>query len=167
QPVDQPAVERLHPGLKQNEERERDLDVGELPAGARLQRLDEQRPGILQIRDHDHRDQRGDQLEPLVVQLHPERPCPTVRRSVRPTFSSSSLTQPYTARVAGIGTPSRSPSSRTAPTTASISMGRPASRSCSIEVLCAPTFSAPAMRWSIEIGISIPIFPATASTSLM
>src|SRR5258708_2955254 len=66
-----------------------------------------------------------------------------------------------------MGIPRLSPSSTTAPTTASSSIGRPASRSCNIEVLCSPTFSAPAMRWSIEIGISIPSFAATASTSVM
>src|SRR5208283_5299616 len=46
--------------------------------------------------------------------------------------------------------------STTEPTSASNSIGRPASRSCSIEVLCAPTFSAPAIRCSMEIGNSMP-----------
>src|SRR6185312_2767802 len=42
--IDQPAVERLHPGLKDDEQRERELDVGELPARAFLQWTDEERP---------------------------------------------------------------------------------------------------------------------------
>ena len=74
EPVDEPAVERLDPGLKQDEQREGGLDVRELPAGARLQRLDEQRPGILQVGDHDHRDQRRDELEPAIVQPHDPPP---------------------------------------------------------------------------------------------
>ena len=34
-----------------------------------LQRLDEQRPRVLQVRDHDHRDQRGAQLKPAIVAI--------------------------------------------------------------------------------------------------
>jgi hypothetical protein len=60
----------LNPGLEQDEEGECKLDVGELPARARLQRLNEQRPGVLKVRDHDHRDERRDELEPSVVDVH-------------------------------------------------------------------------------------------------
>ena len=55
-----------------------------------------------------------------------------------------------------MGRPNRLPSSTTAPTNASSSIDRPASRSCNIEVLCSPTFSAPAMRCSMETGKSMP-----------
>ena len=61
----------------------------------------------------------------------------------------------------------RSPSSMTAPTTSSSSRGRWLSRSCSIDVLCVPAFSAPAMRCSIEMGSSMPNRRATASTSVI
>jgi hypothetical protein len=70
QPIDQPALERLHPGLKDHEQRERPLDVGELPAGLQLKRLDEERPRVLQVGDHHHRQQRGVELKPAVVDGH-------------------------------------------------------------------------------------------------
>ena len=57
------------------------------------------------------------------------------------------------------------PSSCTAVTSASISIGRPSSRSCSIEVLCAPTSSAPAMRLSTSIGNFTPSAVAIVSAS--
>ena len=75
QTVDQPSIERLDPRLKQDEQRERELDVGQFPTGARLERLDEERPGILQVRDHDHRDQRHDQLKPAIVRPHRTASC--------------------------------------------------------------------------------------------
>ena len=78
--IDEPSIERLDPGLKQDEEREGELNVGELPAGARLQRFDEERPGVLQVRDHDHRDQRRDELEPAIVQPHDPPPRPKFTR---------------------------------------------------------------------------------------
>src|ERR1700739_461682 len=51
-----------------------------------------------------------------------------------------------------MGTPTRSPTSTTDPTQASDPMGRQASRSCNIEDLCSPTFSAApfAVRWKSE-----------------
>ena len=55
------------------------------------------------------------------------------------------------ASVAGIGVSVSRPSSTNAPISGSISRGRPASTSCSIDVLWAPTFSAPSMRCSMEI----------------
>jgi hypothetical protein len=68
--VNQPPVERLHPCLEQDEEREGVLNVRQFPAGATLQRLHEQRPGVLQVRDHDHRDERRDELKPSIVNIH-------------------------------------------------------------------------------------------------
>src|SRR4030095_2848005 len=67
--VDQPAVERLHPCLEQDEQREGILNVRQFPAGAALQRLDEERPGVLQVRNHDHRDERRDELKPAIVNV--------------------------------------------------------------------------------------------------
>src|ERR1051325_1175160 len=119
--------------------------------------LDQQGPGVLQIADHDHGDHSGRESYPAVHFL------------VLPDWLilSSNFVQAYIVLVLGMGTPRRVPSSTTAPTTGSSSSGRPASRSCSIDVLWSPTFSAPAILCSIEIGRSIPNFAATASTSLL
>ena len=68
--IDQPPIERLDPGLEEDEQREGKLDIRQLPVRARLHRLDEQRPGVLQVRDHDHRDERRAQLKPSIVDLH-------------------------------------------------------------------------------------------------
>src|SRR5205823_14602907 len=123
-----------HPRLKEDEQRERKLDVRELPARSGAQRLHEQCPGVLEIRDHDHRHKRCAKLEPAVVDVH--RTTSSARGTPRCCVrSSSSFAQAYTARVAGIDTPTRSPNSTTAPAIASSSIGRPASRSCSIDVL--------------------------------
>ena len=65
----------------------------------------------------------------------------------------------------GVGTPAMPPSSTTEPTSASSSSARPASTSCSIEVLCAPTASAPAMRCSSVILKRTPSASATACPS--
>src|SRR5439155_2203018 len=82
----------------------------QVPPGALLDRLDEQRPAVLEVRDHDHGDERGTELEPAVVDVH--RTASSVcgwARCVR--CSSSSFAHAYMARVAGIATSSRSPSS--------------------------------------------------------
>ena len=65
----------------------------------------------------------------------------------------------------GVGVPVRRPSSATDPTSASISGPRPASTSCSIEVLCLPTFSAPSMRRSSVTRNSMPSLAAIACAS--
>jgi hypothetical protein len=65
----------------------------------------------------------------------------------------------------GVGVAVSRPSSATEPTSASISGARPASMSCSIEVLCRPTFSAPAMRLSSVTRNSTPSLPATCWAS--
>ena len=64
-------------------------------------------------------------------------------------------------------TPTMSPSSATAPTMASSSIGRPRSKSCSMEVLCSPTEAAPSIRLSTSIGMVTPSLAATASASFM
>ena len=89
--IDEPSIERLDPRLKQDEQRERELNVREPPARARLERLDEERPGVLQVRDHDHRDQRGAELKPAVVDVH--RTTSSMRGADRagPRCSSSSF----------------------------------------------------------------------------
>ena len=69
-------------------------------------------------------------------------------RSIEPARSSVVAA---TARRAGASMPVTSASSTTAPMIAASSSGLPASRSCSVEVLCSPTRSAPASRRSIEI----------------
>jgi hypothetical protein len=65
----------------------------------------------------------------------------------------------------GVGVSVRRPSSCTDVTSASISMGRPRSRSCSIEVLCAPTAAPPSIRLSTEMGKRTPSFSAIAWAS--
>ena len=88
--------------------------------------------------------------EPLVTPREP-RPLPDQRQDDVDRSASAS--------------PVRRPSSCTAVTSASISIGRPSSRSCSIEVLCAPTCSAPAMRLSTSIGNFTPSAAAIVSAS--
>ena len=61
--------------------------------------------------------------------------------------------------IAGVGTATSRPSSCTDATRASISIGRPRSRSCSIEVLWAPTAPAASMRRSTSIGKANPERP--------
>src|SRR5438067_1579399 len=70
QTVDQEPLRRLHPRLEEDEERERPLDVGQLPPRRRPHRLDEQRPRVLEVGDHDHRDERRPQLNPSIVDGH-------------------------------------------------------------------------------------------------
>src|SRR5438270_786020 len=65
----------------------------------------------------------------------------------------------------GAGVSVRRASSSTAPTSASSSVARPASMSCSIEVLWAPTRAAPSMRRSSGTRSAMPSLPATACAS--
>ena len=66
----------------------------------------------------------------------------------RPAMVARCATRAITASSAGVGIWVRRPISCTTATSGSISIGRPRSRSCSIEVLCAPTLSAPSIRRS-------------------
>ncbi len=70
QTIDQPAVERLNPCLKEDEQREGRRDLRQLPSGCRLNRLDEERPRVLKVGDHDHRHERRPELHPAIVQPH-------------------------------------------------------------------------------------------------
>jgi hypothetical protein len=65
----------------------------------------------------------------------------------------------------GVGVSVIRPSSCTEPTSASISIGRPASRSCSIEVRCAPTAAPPSIRRSTSMGNLTPSFSAISCAS--
>src|ERR1700733_11900603 len=65
------------------------------------------------------------------------------------TVSPRSLVTAQIASRCGVATLARRASSVTEPKSASISIARPCSISCSIEVLCAPMLSAPAMRLSM------------------
>ena len=96
--------------------------------------------------------ERRAELKPAVVHVHGLDLLDLKRSDVLPRRWLSRATRRRTRRASTASRiPSRSPSSITAPTTASSSSGRPASTSCSIDVLCAPTFAAPAIRWSIEM----------------
>ena len=92
EPIDEPTVQRLDPRLTQDEQRERELDVGAHPARLRLHRLDEQQPRILQVGDHDHRHERSAQLKPAIVDAHDAPPANRFA-AVRCARSSSSFTQ--------------------------------------------------------------------------
>ena len=60
---------RLHPRLKQDEQGECERNVGRFPSSRLVHRADEERPGVLEVRDHDHRDERRHELEPSIVDL--------------------------------------------------------------------------------------------------
>src|SRR2546421_7042048 len=81
------------------------------------------------------------------------------------TLDCSSRAQAYTASMCGTGVSVRRASSITAPTSASSSVARPASTSCSIDVLWLPTRAAPSMRRSSETRKAMPSLPATACAS--
>ena len=67
----------------------------------------------------------------------------------------------------GVATPTRSPISRTAPTSASSSKARPCSASTSIEVLNAPSWRVTAMRASGVCSIGQPMRAPMAAASAM
>jgi hypothetical protein len=90
--IDQPAIERLHPRLEKNEHRECCLDIRQRPAGLLLHGTDKERPCILQVGDHDHRDDRRDELEPAIVDAHDATPS-TFASTRCPRCSSRSLAQ--------------------------------------------------------------------------
>src|SRR5580658_5295044 len=62
--IDQPARKRHDPGFKRDEEGEGILNLRQVPVRPGAHRIDEERPGILQVGDHDHRDYRRDELNP-------------------------------------------------------------------------------------------------------
>ncbi len=62
--VDQIAFERHQPRLGDDEDRERDLDRGASPVVFLVDRIDEESPAILQVRDHHHADDAEYELSP-------------------------------------------------------------------------------------------------------
>ncbi len=64
EPVDQPALDRHQPRLDDDEDRERQLDRRQSPVILRLDRIDEQRPTVLQVGDEAHADDAEDELSP-------------------------------------------------------------------------------------------------------
>ena len=84
-------------------------------------------------------------------------PCPAACRAA--TRASRRPRSPASA------SPSAAPARRTHRSAARSPSGRPASTSCSIDVLWAPTFSAPSMRCSIEIRSRSPSFSAISAAS--
>ena len=62
--VDEPGFDRDQPGLGHHEDREGELDRGAAPVIFRVDRIDEQRPAVLQVRDHRHADDAHDELKP-------------------------------------------------------------------------------------------------------
>ena len=66
--VDEVALDRNQPGLDQNEEREGHLDGRPAPVEFGVDRIDEQRPAVLEVRDTGHADDADDQLRPWIRQ---------------------------------------------------------------------------------------------------
>jgi hypothetical protein len=64
--VDEPALDRDQPGLEQHEQREGPLDFSARPAEFLLDIGDEERPAVLIVRDHHHREHADDQLRPAI-----------------------------------------------------------------------------------------------------
>ncbi|MFK4487820.1 hypothetical protein ABIA45_002898 [Bradyrhizobium sp. USDA 336] len=62
--VDEPGLDRHQPGLGDDEIGEGELDRGAPPVVGGIDRIDEQRPAILQIGDHRHADDAHAELEP-------------------------------------------------------------------------------------------------------
>ena len=69
---------------------------------------------------------------------------------------------PYSASIMGVATPTRAAISRTAPTSASSSIGREASTSCSMEVLNAPSLRVTSWRSSGDSVTAQPMRSPTA-----
>ena len=64
--IHQPAFEGREPGIHENQDRERNLDGGSVPVVGIVYRIDEQRPAILQIGQHDGGKRCEGELEPAV-----------------------------------------------------------------------------------------------------
>src|SRR6516162_1930431 len=64
EPVDEPALYRNQPGLRNDENAECHLDGSGAPVIFLIDRIDEQRPAVLQVGDHHHADDAGDKLAP-------------------------------------------------------------------------------------------------------
>src|SRR5208282_1606394 len=103
---------------------------GQLPARFLDHRSHEEGPCVLHVSVHDHRGDGRAEPDPAVqdcvLPVCGAAACVALVMLVAP----SSFVQAYTVRVYGISIPSFSPSSTTAPTTGSNSMGLPASKSC-------------------------------------
>jgi len=65
--VDEPGFDRNQPGLRHHEQGEGELDRGATPVKFRVDRIDEQRPAILQVCDHRHADETHHQLHPAII----------------------------------------------------------------------------------------------------
>jgi hypothetical protein len=64
--IDDPSFERRQPSLERDEDAEGDLDIGDGPVMGSMDRMNKQRPTILQVGDHHHADDGEDQLCPAV-----------------------------------------------------------------------------------------------------
>ena len=64
--VDEPALERHQPCLGQHEDGEGHLDRSAAPAILLVDRIDEQRPAVLQVGDHHHADDASTELKPAI-----------------------------------------------------------------------------------------------------
>jgi hypothetical protein len=62
--IDEPALDRHQPSLGGDEDAEGDLDGRGTPVIFLIDRIDEQRPAILQVGDHHHADDAADELSP-------------------------------------------------------------------------------------------------------
>ena len=62
--IDEPAFDRHQPGFGGDEDAEGNLNCGGAPMVFLIDRIDEERPAILQVGDHHHADDAADELAP-------------------------------------------------------------------------------------------------------
>ena len=102
--IDQPCRRAAAPGLEEDEQREGVLNVRQLPAGALLQRLHEQRPWYCRLAIMTIRHYRRAELKPAVVDIHrasSSGPASGERQSVADALSSGSSATTYTIGLLG------------------------------------------------------------------
>src|SRR6266481_9208996 len=62
-----PCLDRDKPGLREHKQRKGQLDCSPAPVVLRVDRIDEQRPAVLKIRDHGHADDAHRELQPTEI----------------------------------------------------------------------------------------------------
>src|SRR5262249_60860185 len=79
EPIDDVALEWHEPSLHYDEDRESHLDRRAPPMEFLVERIDEQRPSVLQVCNHHHADDTDRQLQPTKTgQFRPHRRYPIV-----------------------------------------------------------------------------------------
>jgi len=65
--IDEPCLDRDKPGLREHKKCKGQLDCSPAPVVLRVDRIDEQRPAVLKIRDHSHADDAHRELQPTEI----------------------------------------------------------------------------------------------------